>query len=315
MGMITLPPVQPVRLVRPMAAPSPVAARPAVATPRPAAWTEAPLEALKRQGEAAFLGPNGEPRLVKLSPSNPQGEVVVFIHGIMGDPANQESLIREAQAQGKQVYVMAYDTMRFGASRNSEGFARELERLSATGVKHVTIVAHSLGGMTSKGALDRLTDANGKIAAFDSIRFVAVGVPWGGVSAANAAMYVLAGRPELAFARDLGPDTPYWSKVVATPFSSQVTFDNVSGTHDQFQAFGWGSKTRDTNLATILKQARNSLVLPGEAHNTVLWHPETLKFVNDPGAAQAPVTARWPGWKLFLKEMAANMNMPGAFVG
>lgn len=305
--------VAPVRL-RPPSVP-PVAVRPAVATPRTASWTEAPLEALKRQGESRFLGPNGSPRLVKLSPFNPQGEAVVFIHGIMGDPANQEALIREAQAQGKQVYVMAYDTMSFGASRNSEGFARELERLSASGVRDVTVVAHSLGGMTSKGALDRLTDAHGRIAAFDAIRFVAVGVPWGGVSAANLASYVLAGRPELAFARDLGPDSTYWSQVVATPFSSQVTFDNVSGDHDQFQVFGWGSQTRDANVATILKQARNTLLLPHEAHNTVLWHPETLKFVNDPASAQAPAKGRWAGWKLFLKEMAANMNLPGAFLG
>ena len=302
-------------VARPRPLPPAVAVRPATASPRTATWTEASLEALKRQGEARFLGPNGTPRLVKLTPFNPNGEAVVFIHGIMGDPANQEALIREAQAQGKQVYVMAYDTMSFGASRNSEGFARELERLSASGVRNVTIVAHSLGGMTSKGALDRLTDASGKIAAFDAIRFMAVGVPWGGVSAANLASYVMAGRPELAFARDLGPDSSYWSRVVATPFSSQVTFDNVSGDRDQFQIFGWGSRTRDANQAAILKQARHQLLLPGEAHNTVLWHPETLDFMTDPASAQAPTQARWPGWKLFLKEMAANMNLPGAFLG
>lgn len=289
--------------------------RPAVAPPRTADSDAVPLDALRGKGEAKFFGPDGSPKLVKLAPFNPNGPVVVFIHGIMGDPANQEVLIKQAQAEGKQVYVMAYDTLRYGASRNAEGFARELQQLGTSGARDVTIVAHSLGGMTSKGALDRLTDADGRIAAFDHVRFVALGVPWGGVSASNASMYVLSGRPELAFARDLGPDSPYWKGVVAKPFSKQVSFDNVVGTDDQFQLFGWGSKTRDTNQAAILAQASHSLVLPGEAHNTVLWHPDTLKFFDDPAAVTAPTEKRWPAWKLFLKEMAANMNLPGAFQG
>jgi pimeloyl-ACP methyl ester carboxylesterase len=306
-----VPPSLPPRPVQVASAP----VRPSVTAPRVADWPEAPLDALRGKGEAAFHGPNGSPRLVKLAPFNPNGEVVVFIHGIMGDPANQEALIKQAQSEGKQVYVMAYDTLRYGASRNAEGFARELQQLGTSGARDITIVAHSLGGMTSKGALDRLTDANGHIAAFDHIRFVALGVPWGGVSASNAAMYVLTGRPELAFARDLGPDSPYWKGVAATPFSKQVTFDNVVGTDDQFQVFGWGSKTRDTNQEAILKQASHTLVLPGEAHNTVLWHPDTLKFFDDPAGVSAPTTKRWSAWKLFLKEMAANMNLPGAFQG
>ncbi|HEY9721016.1 MAG TPA: alpha/beta hydrolase, partial [Oscillatoriaceae cyanobacterium] len=137
----------------------PAVIRPALPKPRPqlAATAQAsprvtgvPLNALRGAGESRFLGPGGAPRLVPLAPFNPKGKPIVFIHGILGDPADEEMLIHDAQARGMQVWAMAYDTVGKGAQANAAGFATEMRKLGDRGVRDVTVVAHSLGGMTFK---------------------------------------------------------------------------------------------------------------------------------------------------------------------
>ncbi|MDB5100514.1 MAG: hypothetical protein JWM80_4935, partial [Cyanobacteria bacterium RYN_339] len=242
---------------------------------------------LAKAGEVGFLGPNRSPRLVPLAPLRPGAPVMVVSHGIGGDPCNQEILIKEAQARGNQVYVMCYDTYSEGGSTLSDGFARELKGLGASGVKDVTVVAHSLGALTMKAALAKLAGSDGKVQGFDHIRYVALSAPWGGVNVANAALWLLTGSPQLAFARDLAPGSAYWQGLIETPIPGNVDFYNVQGDMDQFSALAWG-KQMAANRQAVLAEAKRTLTLPRGTHNSPMWDPASLDFIFDPEHAPAP---------------------------
>lgn len=57
--------------------------------------------------------------------------------------------------------------------------AQDLDRLRLIGMPEVTIVAHSIGGLIAKGAIDELS-RNGKAHAFTRLDLHAFGSPWGG---------------------------------------------------------------------------------------------------------------------------------------
>lgn len=306
-----LPPLPPAH-IRPALPPSrPQLAARAQASPR---VQGVPLDALRGRGEARFLGPGGTPRLVPVAPFNAKGAPIVFIHGILGDPADEEVLIRDAQSRGMQVWVMAYDTIAHGAKANATGFAEQMRQLGNRGVRDVTVVTHSLGGMTFKAALDRLTDAHGKLTPFEHVRFVALSSPWGGVSAADSALMLLTRDPRLAFARDLAPDGAFWQQTAQTSLSKQVSLYVAHGDRDQVLFSAWGSPEVTRNADALLAQARRQVVLGGDAHNSILWDPRTAAFVFDPADSPAP-KGRAPLWQTIAGETAAVLKRPGAFRG
>jgi hypothetical protein len=291
--------------------PAPVrAAAPTGPAPVPAGGVK--LDDLAKAGEVGFLGPNRSPRLVPLAPLRPGAPVMVVSHGIGGDPCNQEILIKEAQARGLQVYAMCYDTYSEGGSTLSDGFARELAGLGAGGVKDVTIVAHSLGALTMKAALAKLAGPDGKVRGFDHVRYVALAAPWGGVNVANAALWVLTGSPQLAFARDLAPGSPYWKKLVTDPIPPNVDFYDVVGDMDQFSALAWG-KDMAANRAAVRGQARRTLDLPRGTHNSPMWDPASLAFIFDPEHAPAPTRPADSVHGAIAREITACLGQRSAF--
>ncbi|HEY9721718.1 MAG TPA: hypothetical protein V6D47_06870, partial [Oscillatoriaceae cyanobacterium] len=168
---------------------------------------------------------------------------------------------------------------------------------------------------TFKAALDRLTDAQGKLTPFQHVRFVALSSPWGGVSAADTALLLLAHDPHLAFARDLAPDGAFWRKTTHTPLSPQVDFYAAHGDRDQVLMASWGSPEVAKNKAAMLAQAKRTVVFPGDAHNTILWDPLTAAFVFDPAKSPSPKAEATPIWKTVAGESAAVLKLPGAFTG
>jgi hypothetical protein len=272
-----------------------------------------PLDALAKSGELGFLGPNGEPRLVALSPVRPGAPVFIFIHGIGGDPCNQEILIRKAQARGMQVYVMAYNTFAVGGEANAKGFADEFRRLADEGTHDVTIVSHSLGALTTKAALANITGQDGHLQAFDHLRYFALSAPWGGVNVADLSLQMLTAEQKLSFARDLAPGSTYWQGLINRRLPPEVDFYNVQGSIDQFKALAWG-RTRKLDLKAVLAESKRVITLPGGTHNSGMWDPRAAAFIFDPEHAADP--ARLPGPSLahaIARELQACAGVRDAF--
>lgn len=272
-----------------------------------------PIAALAKQGELSFLGPDGTPRLVPLAPFHAGGPPIVFIHGIGGDPTNQEVMITHAQARGMQVWTMAYDTWATGGSTLARGFASELRRLNGRGVTDMTVVAHSLGSLTFKSTLDQLRGPDGHLTGFTSLRYVSLGAPWGGVSAANVALGAVLGTITPAWVRDLAPNSPYWRAMITTPLAPEVAFYNVGGTWDQFIPFTQG-KAMDRNRARMLERARRAVKVPQGTHNSVNWDPRTVAFAFDPDGAPDPGERPGPPViRHLIRELGAMLGLRRAF--
>lgn len=270
------------------------------------------IGALRDEGERRYLGPGGRARLVSVAPANAKGATVLFIHGFTGDPANQEVLIQRALSHGMSVYVMAYNSVGRRASANSRDFADEFKRLAGSGIEDVTIVAHSLGAMTAKAALDRLTGVDGRLKAFKRVSFVAIATPWEGIPLARVAWALLPHEPSLAFARDLSAGSRFVRQLCSLPLAPEVRFYDLQGDLDPVAAL----KDTRQGHAAFLNQAVRAITMRGVSHNTVLWDHRTLRFALDPQHQTSMGTAQQPApLKVFLDETAAVLGLPGAFRG
>lgn len=115
---------------------------------------------------------------------HPGREPLILVHGINGDFGDLQPLVdRYRKDERFQLYLLAYGDKKRRTSQNGDGFADELRRLSqALGPKrNVTIVAHSMGGLVTRRALNELTAGpGGGIDELGRVRFVAIDAPWSG---------------------------------------------------------------------------------------------------------------------------------------
>lgn len=264
-----------------------------------------PLARLRDRGEAKHLGPGGAPRLVRVVRGRPDTAPIVFIHGFTGDPANQAAMIEEARARGREVWVMAYDTVGKPLATNAEGFADELVKLGARDRRDLTIVAHSLGALTLKAALDALA-VRPEGLPFKALRVVAISTPWHGLKGADWTSHALVNGAAPAILRDLAPAGPT-VRALARPWPPSVAIADLVGSRDPVR---WAEASPPGAGSA---GARKPVVIVGASHNTVLWDPRTIAYVFEgrPGRSAAGLR---PGlWQTIADEAAAVMGLPGAF--
>lgn len=58
--------------------------------------------------EDKALGPKNSARLYALDKLEPEKEPLILVHGIMGEPANMQTIVRQLKASRFQIYVLAY---------------------------------------------------------------------------------------------------------------------------------------------------------------------------------------------------------------
>lgn len=116
---------------------------------------------------------------------HPEREPLILVHGIDGDPKDLQTIVDRFKANPKyQVYVLCYDDHGRRASANGADMAEELRGLQCRTLgrgRDATIVAHSLGGIVAREALNELTAGPGRgIDQFGRVRFIAADTPWHG---------------------------------------------------------------------------------------------------------------------------------------
>lgn len=110
--------------------------------------------------------------------------------------------------------------------------AQVIRALKAQGFEELTVVAHSMGGLVSKAALDELV-TSGEAQEFKSIDFHALGTPWGG--------FALAGIPGSSFfgpmlgypmAGEMAPGSDFMEGLSKVDWPEHMTFSVYQGTAD-----------------------------------------------------------------------------------
>jgi len=106
---------------------------------------------------------------------------VLFVHGINGTPANFRALIGRLDRQRFQPWVYYYPS---GASLAmvADHLAQTMRKLQLRyGFKSFAVVAHSMGGLVSRGFLQRYREGGAAAVPL----FVSISTPWGGHRAAE----------------------------------------------------------------------------------------------------------------------------------
>jgi pimeloyl-ACP methyl ester carboxylesterase len=177
-------------------------------TPAPArAWCGPVLQAadLGEATEQSLLCAAGKQALVlPFGSFDPAKEPVVLVHGINGDPEDMQQLAEKLQAAGKQVFVVLYHDQSELTHKSGAALATALSELRANYYAAGTpldIVAHSMGGIVSRAALNYLQDpgwmqeapglASAPRAGFGPVRLRTLDTPWDGFAAEPPGMKFL----------------------------------------------------------------------------------------------------------------------------
>ncbi len=154
-----------------------------------------------------------------LEPYDPEKIPIIFVHGAGGHPGQWAYLIEHIDRTRFQPWLVHYPSgLRLGILGNFLG-----QRISNMKEKYkfdnIVIVAHSMGGLVSRSAINCL----GQMKYPGSIKlFVSISTPWGGHS---AAMQGIKRAPAVVPAwYDMAPDSPFIASLHETPLPEDTDF-------------------------------------------------------------------------------------------
>jgi pimeloyl-ACP methyl ester carboxylesterase len=159
-----------------------------------------------------------------LEPYAPKKTPVVFVYGISGSPQDWRSLLEKLDRKKYQPWVFHYPSgLRLDKSANAlaSGLLLLKERHQ---FQRLDVVAHSMGGLVSRGAIQRLAALGGTnfIA-----HFVTIATPWEGHQAAALGVKHL-DFPVPAW-RDMTPGSDYLKDILASPLPRGTRHDLIFG--------------------------------------------------------------------------------------
>lgn len=154
-----------------------------------------------------------------LEPYDPEKIPIIFVHGAGGHPGQWAYLIEHIDRTRFQPWLVHYPSgLRLGILGNSLG-----QRISNMKEKYkfdnIVIVAHSMGGLVSRSAINCLSQMKYP----GSIKlFVSISTPWGGHSAATQG---IEHAPAVVPAwYDMAPDSPFIASLHETPLPEDTDF-------------------------------------------------------------------------------------------
>jgi pimeloyl-ACP methyl ester carboxylesterase len=155
--------------------------------------------------------------LYALGPEDPALTPVVFVHGITGSPRDFGALIAGLDRSRYQPWLFYYPS---GAALGAT--AQDFHRLVlASGSRvppgPILIVAHSMGGLVVREALNRCEDAAGQARV---ARLVTIAAPFGGFPGAAPNL----GPVKVPSWRDLDPESPFLARLHRQPLPPDLEF-------------------------------------------------------------------------------------------
>lgn len=230
----------------------------------------------------------GGPGIYFLEPYDTRKMPVLFVHGINGSPANFRALIERLDREHFQPWVYYYPS---GGALDA--IADHLtQTLRTLQVKHrfgsLVVVAHSMGGLVSRGFLLRYKESDGHAAI---PLYVTISTPWGGHKAAELGV-----RTAPAVVRawiDMAPGSPYQRSLFYKDPDAQSSPRGLPpGTlHHLLFTFRQGSMTlgeANDGSVTVASQLqreaqRDATRMYGfdETHTGVLDSADTSALLND----------------------------------
>lgn len=187
-------------------------------------------------------------KLAYVAGDSPAAKAVVVVGGIHDTYGHFSAWTPALEASDTLVVGFDHDHRSSTMKEASEELAHAIQALREHGVEEVTVVAHSMGGLVSKAALDLMVES-GTSKEFAQIDLHALGTPWGG--------FALASLPGSGFfgtmfgypmGGEMSPGSDFMKGLSAVDWPENMSFsvyqgsaDNVSlpsvlATHERYDA-------------------------------------------------------------------------------
>ncbi len=211
-------------------------------------------------------------------PYAPERIPVVFVYGIGGSPQDWRYFIQNFDRTRYQLWFFHYPSgMRL--ARVSSALALSLRTMKQrTGFTKCFVVAHSMGGLVSRAAINRaVADAGTNFIP----KFVTVSTPWGGHKAAESGIRHL--KKPVPSWLDVKPGSDFLLSLYATPLPRGTTHDLIYGSIEK--GYVWMSEAND-GVVTVksetdlrVKRSTTSFTHLRKEHVEILNQDECLRLV------------------------------------
>lgn len=204
-----------------------ISTMPAQYPTRPTHHAEAP------SGSAPDNKPHDELKL--LSGDEHAHKAVILVGGINNNYTYFSEWKDSLSAKDTAVMGFDHDHRSENMKTGAHNLAEAISALKEKGFDEVTVVAHSMGGLVSKGALNEMV-SNGSSENFKHIEMHSFGTPWGGFAAADLAIVTPAAQTisnaiGFPMGPEIGPHSDYM-KSLAQEWPKNMEFHVYSGTTD-----------------------------------------------------------------------------------
>lgn len=203
---------------------------------------------------------------------------VLFVHGINGAPSDFTAMIENLDRSRFQPWILSYPSG-LRLSWLSRGVFQFLEVLHREyGFDEMHVVAHSMGGLVSRGALN-LCVQNGTCDYLQS--YTTLSTPWNGVAAAASG---LKWSPSvIPVWKDLAPESEFVTTLFETPLPEDLPHFLLFGFHqDSFLSSGSsdGVIQLSSQLRDVAQQQATTIRGYNEGHLSILDSDTVIDSVN-----------------------------------
>ncbi|GAA5129050.1 hypothetical protein JIN84_02805 [Luteolibacter yonseiensis] len=212
-------------------------------------------------------------------PYDPGRIPVVLVYGIGGSPQDWRYFIGHLDHKRYQPWFYHYPSgMRLDRAAGvlASGL-RELRRRH--GFPRCHVVAHSMGGLVARAAIDRAVTEEG----VDFIpKFISISTPWGGHKAAESGVRHL--KKPVPSWLDVNPDSAFLLGLYATPLPKGTTHDLIYGSIERRRLWmreeNDGVVTVESETDPRIARSARSIKHFHREHVEILNQPETVAYVN-----------------------------------
>lgn len=215
-----------------------------------------------------------------LEPYTPKKIPVMFVYGISGSVQDWRVILEKMDRQKYQPWLFQYPSgLRLDKSANALSSAMLLLK-QRHGFERIYVVAHSMGGLVSRGAIQRTVT----LAGTNFIpHFVTISTPWGGHQAAELAVKHL--KFPVPSWRDMAPGSEYLTEIFSQPLPAgtrhDLLFSYKSSSSLGLPSENDGVVAVTSELKPEVQEQAGSVLGVFEDHMGILASPITLKRVQE----------------------------------
>jgi pimeloyl-ACP methyl ester carboxylesterase len=157
-----------------------------------------------------------------LEPYSPTKVPVLFVYGIGGSPQDWRTILEKLDRKKYQLWFYQYPSG-FHLDKSANALANSLLLLKQRyGFEHLDVVAHSMGGLVSRGAIQRAAT----LAKTNFVtHFISISTPWGGHELAQRGVKYM-NYPVPSW-QDMVPGSRYQKEIFSKPLPAGTRYDLI----------------------------------------------------------------------------------------